>query len=64
MSGENCMNCGGVFVMEPGYRTDLETGIKYARWVCAQCNRKDEWAVGRDPLWKPPGEQTSRDFIE
>lgn len=52
MSGENCLNCGMVFVMEPGYRTDDE-GIRWARWTCNGCGRTEEWAVGRDPNFKP-----------
>lgn len=62
MSGENCMNCGSVFVMEPGYRVDQETGIRYARWTCPGCGRKDEWPAGRDPNWQIP--ITSKDLIE
>ena len=50
--------------MEPGLRTDEETGIKYAKWVCPGCGRKEEWGVGRDPDWSPPGQETSRDLIE
>lgn len=60
LSGENCLNCGQMFIMEPGVRTD-EEGIHWATWRCNGCNRVEEWAIGRNE--RPPENVITRNDI-
>lgn len=62
MDGENCGNCGSVYVMQPGHVK--RDGIIYGQWKCPGCNSVQEWAVGKDTDWNPEVETTISKSVE